>query len=395
MGFNPAYKYLLKMKRKLIRLTETDIVKIVKNLITENTASDTNRLEVNFSGTFPSGQFDEKYLNVSEFKKNMSTILEFVKTHPDAEIEINVIGGESQVKNPKGFEEKGSLAKKRCQIISSKIKESLELNHINLETIQFKVAQPVIGSTPYQRGDDVHRNEYTNEQFIKVVISVVAEDAQPSWCSSQDEGTGRQGDPNNGFVSDYKRYDLKGDVGSIILKFDPVEVPDMFVVRYNNQTYNTGFIGNGDLTYRVKIASVLATHYQGKDKPEHFKGITVSNLEPGAWSEFERAMASDYDTYANFVEDFAPILPIDINKYRNWKQFRRSEEFKKIVWADMTPLINKGSNDIQLVSGYRQLTIPKVRGVSLLELWVVGPMGTTRWRVKFSCEGKPDLKPPK
>jgi hypothetical protein len=375
--------------KKIIRLTESDILKIVNNLLTEDAGND-HRLEVNFSTTFPSGQYDEKYVNMNEFRQKMNAIYEFIRTFPDNKIDIDVIGGESQVSNPKGFEEKGSLAKKRCQIISTKIRESLEYNHVNLENITFRIAQPVIGSTPYQRGDDVHQQVYTNEQFIKVVISVVGEDAAPKWCNSADSGTGKVGDPNNGFVSDYKRYDLKGDVGSIVLKFDPVEVPDMFVVRYNNQTYNTGFIGNADITYRVKIATVLGTHYQGKDMPEHFKGITVSNISAGAWNEFEKDMMANYDSYANFIEDVAPILAIDINKFRNWKQFRRSEEFKKLVWSDMSPAINKGSHDIQMVSGYRQLVIPKMRGVSLLELWVIGTMGTTRWNVKFSCEMRPE-----
>lgn len=374
------------MKKKIIQLKEADIVNIVKTLLSENAASDTNRLEVNFTNTFPSGQFDEKYLNVAEFKKSMDAILQFVNTHQQTQIEITVIGGESQVTNPKGFEEKGSLAKKRCQVISSKIKESLQYNHINVDEITFKVGQPIIGTTPYQRGDDVHQQAYTEEQFIKVVIAVVAEDAAPSWCNSQDEGTGKVGDPNNGFVSDYKRYDLKGDVGSIILKFDPVEVPDMFVVKYDNQTYNTGFIGNADLTYRVKIATVLATHYQGQQMPAHFQGVSLAKISDSAWIEFEKAMMADYDSYANFIEDIAPILPVDMKRYRNWKQFRRSPEFGKLVWSDMTPMINKGSSDIQLVSGYRQLTIPKKRGVSLLEIWVVGPMGSTRWRLKFACE---------
>jgi hypothetical protein len=373
------------MKRKPILLTESDIVSIVSRLLTEN-ASDPNKLEVNFSTTFPSGQFDEKYLNVSEFQKNMKAVLEFVKAHPDVQVEISVIGGESQVTNPKGFEEKGSLATKRCQVIMGKIKDSLQLNHINTENIQFKIAQPVIGQTPYEKGNDVHQDTYTNEQFIKAIITVVAEDKVPTWCSAQDSGTGRVGQPENGFVSDYKRYDLKGDVGSIILKFDPVEVPDMFVVKYDNQVYNTGFVGNADLTYRVKIATVLATYYQGKDVPEHFKGITLSKIDGSAWAEFEKDMMRDYDSYANFIDDISPILPVDINKYRNWKQFRRSEEFGKLVWSDMNPPINKGSHDVTMVQGYRQLTIPKKRGISLLELWVIGTMGSTRYNIKFACE---------
>jgi hypothetical protein len=371
--------------KKAIRLTESDIIDIVKKLLLKE-GTDDHRLEVNFSSTFPSGQFDEKYLNISEFKKKMNAIYEFIQTFPDNQIEINVIGGESQVTNPKGFEEKGSLAKKRCQIIASKIKDSLTMNHVNLENLKFTIAQPVIGSTPYKRGDDVHQQAYTDEQFIRVVISVVGEDQKPSWCSSQDSGTGRVGKPENGFVSDYKRYDLKGDVGSIVLKFDPVEVPDMFIVRYDNQTYNTGFIGNGDLTYRIKIATILATFYQGQDMPEHFKGIQISNISSSAYSEFERAMMADYNTFANFLEDIAPIMPVDQNRYKNWRQFRKSEEFKKLVWSDMTPFINKANNEVQMVDGYRQLTIPKKRGVSLLELWVIGTLGTTRWNLKFSCE---------
>jgi hypothetical protein len=369
-----------------IRLTENDIVRIVKRLLTEN--QDDHKLDINFTSTFPSGQFDEKYINASEFKNKMDAIYHFIQSFQNTKLEITVVGGESQVTNPKEFPEKGSLATKRCQIISQKIKESLQMNHVDLQNITFKVGQPVIGSTPYKKGDNPNQQAYTNEQFIRVTISVVGEDAPPTWCNAADSGSGNVGNPQNGFVADYKRYDLKGDVGSIVLKFDPVVVPDMFVVRYDNQTYNTGFVGDGSIQYRVTIATILGTYYQGKDMPPHFAGVQIAPIQQAAWAEFEKAMG-DQNLYQNFLDDIAPIFKVDPSRYKNFRQFRKSPEFAKLVWSDMTPGINQASHDVQMVDGYRQLTIAKKRGVSLLELWVVGVLGTTRWRLKFGCEQLP------
>jgi hypothetical protein len=89
------------------------------------------------------------------------------------------------------------------------------------------------------------------------------------------------------------------------------------------------------------------------------------------------------------LDDIAPIFKVDPSRYKNFRQFRKSPEFAKLVWSDMTPGINQASHDVQMVDGYRQLTIAKKRGVSLLELWVVGVLGTTRWRLKFGCEQLP------
>ena len=63
------------------------------------------------------------------------------------DLKVVIVAGESQVTNPKGFEQKGSLAKARAQQVEYIINK-LGFNKVTTET--------VVGTTPYQKGDDAN-----------------------------------------------------------------------------------------------------------------------------------------------------------------------------------------------------------------------------------------------
>lgn len=366
------------------RITEADITRLIRKIIKE---AENERVELNFSNTFPSGQYDERYIKMDEFNTKLEPILNFIKTHPKNQIEINVTGGESQVTNPKGFEEKGSLAKKRSQVISDKIKEILQ-SKVDLGNIKFTVGEPVIGQTPYQKGDDPNKQEYTNEQFIKVTISVVGEKEKPNWCSRYLESKGVKGDPTNGFTAKRDVFAVNGDVGKIRMVFDSYTVPDMFVVQYAGKTYHSGFVGNGSEKYTVALGTVLATQYGG-NLHENFANYQTTDIDRGVWSTFQEMMKNK-DDYNEFLDNMSSVMEINKNNVPTWSYFKQSGYYKKLRWKNITPAVNSIAKTAGFTlnqdSGAWELLVPKVKGQDEVILWNIAPLGTTKWRVYFYCE---------
>ncbi len=124
---------------------------------------------VNFQNAFPSGQYNftpeyERIVN-----DNVEKIDQFIKGKNITDFKLVITAGESQVPNPQGFEEKGSLARKRGEVLKGYLDKVLP-NILGLKPT-VEVSQPIIGKTPWvPNKDNKDDPKYVAEQFVKVNV---------------------------------------------------------------------------------------------------------------------------------------------------------------------------------------------------------------------------------
>jgi predicted nucleotide-binding protein (sugar kinase/HSP70/actin superfamily) len=196
---------------------------------------------------------------------------------------IALSAGESQIPNQEEFKEKGSLARKRMEIVETHLKE-LGIPQINISK------KLTIGTTPYVDGDLNDQNSekmklFTSEQFFSVEVTieelttafirdfVIMKYAYDSgnanlvarWATTTFEGTHGV---NN--IIDQKNYDyLTSNLENEKL-YTPENLYKIIVNNLGGENSSTfehwpkiGITpGRGDMKYRVKIFSIK----QGQDE---------------------------------------------------------------------------------------------------------------------------------
>ena len=108
----------------------------------------------NFGENFSSGK--TSLTNKESLVKNINDIKEWTKGKNLKNFKIVITAGESQVTNPQGFENKGSLAQARAKVVKDLV-SNLGFGEIDIET--------KVGETPYKKGDDVNDPKFKAEQF--------------------------------------------------------------------------------------------------------------------------------------------------------------------------------------------------------------------------------------
>jgi len=238
------------MGKKTIRLTEADIEKLVKKVLSEqeeiaNTNQKTLTLP-NFSNLFKIGEYkdvDGKIKQAVEGQK--PKIIQFIKDNPQRlQFAAEIMAGESQITNPKGFEEKGSLALARAKTVSEII------NKVMSELISqgyFNVVVPTIdkvkiGSTKYDRTEFANacgsRKEkmdstecqnylkpYNKEQFITIKVTGKGESLI---CNQELKIDGRKMPPPNFEYIDDKILGVNRDMTGV--KFKGFTIPDRPII---------------------------------------------------------------------------------------------------------------------------------------------------------------------
>lgn len=185
---------------KTLILTENQIRRVIDNIINEQSTNN-SVFTVNFQNAFGSGQYNftpeyEKIVNDAVEK-----IDQFIKNKKITNFKLVISSGESQVPNPEGFSEKGSLARKRAEVLSG------YLNVVLPKILGFKptieIAEPVIGQTKWTSNSNKNDVNYTREQFVNV--NVVLNVDTPKIPSPEN--------PNKGFVINV-RGDEPGNRGA-------------------------------------------------------------------------------------------------------------------------------------------------------------------------------------
>lgn len=126
---------------------------------------------LDFGTFFESGQynFNQNYLKtVSDKVVELSEIIDGKKID---EFQITIIPGESQVPNQSPFQQKGSLANKRAEVLKDYLEKVLP--NILGFTPKISIESPVIGSTEWNPKKGKDAPEYKQEQFLKVRIDFI------------------------------------------------------------------------------------------------------------------------------------------------------------------------------------------------------------------------------
>jgi len=153
--------------KRVIKLTESDLERIVKKVIREQVQTQSKSFSV--GNSFPSAQF--KIQNSKYIDDAIEQIRSIISKYPNnTNFSVGVNAGESRVPNPKGFEE-GELAKARANEVLNYVKSKIS----DLENVNLSEPKLSIGKTPWDPKKGKDAEEYTKEQFVNLVLNIVGE----------------------------------------------------------------------------------------------------------------------------------------------------------------------------------------------------------------------------
>lgn len=167
--------------KKVIKLTESDLEKIISKVISEQRFVDVpgktpeqGSQTFEFGEVFPSAQF--KIQDSSTLKQKVDNIKSFLSKYPeDQQFILKVNAGESKVPNPKGFEEVGSLARARANELKNILQKELQ------GVVEFEFENPAIstGTTEWDPKKGKNHPDYTKEQFVNLVVNASGKKPAP------------------------------------------------------------------------------------------------------------------------------------------------------------------------------------------------------------------------
>jgi hypothetical protein len=200
-------------------------------------------------------------------------IEEFIKNSGGKNFVVNVSAGESNVTNPKGFEEKGSLALARANSVKQYFQE-LFPELIKNGTLVIKnpvnVSEVVIGKTPYDKTKGDNKNpekikQYKKEQFVTFDVQGSGEVGNvKSICDWSASITGKTGDAAKNYITANDKLQGKG-----LLTFDTGSIPDRMIVKNKKGVIvqDTGYVATaphqyGDFKYVPLYVAELTKLYK-------------------------------------------------------------------------------------------------------------------------------------
>lgn len=150
-------------KNRILNLHES----ATKNLYIIKEQTETKKT-INFGDTFASGQSELTPEFQSSVSAKVKEITEFIKGQNLKSANIIIQPGESRVTNQPPFTSEGSLARARANSIMN------YLNGVLPNLLSFKpnitIREPLIGTTPYVKGNDKNDPRYRAEQFVNVIV---------------------------------------------------------------------------------------------------------------------------------------------------------------------------------------------------------------------------------
>lgn len=184
--------------KKVIRLTEADIENIVRRVIKEQEQSSVENVNQsvldlpNFNNLFPIGQYEDTDGKIkAAIDSQKPKIIEFIQQNPqNPEFTAQINSGESQITNPAGFKQKGSLALARAKTVSTLLKDTMSdlIADGYFTIIEPTLEEVKIGTTPYSSSEFVkacgankekmqsaeckeYLKPYNEEQFVNIKVS--------------------------------------------------------------------------------------------------------------------------------------------------------------------------------------------------------------------------------
>ena len=205
-------------------------------------------LNIEFGSTFKSGQYKPDQNAVkSKIEGELKPWIKNAKSKNAkmSGIKIVISAGESQVTNPEGFEEKGSLASARQKQLYSTL-NNIKKNDPYLKEVEFvfKKGKVDIGETKYTKGvDDPRDKKYEEEQYVNVVVDAIADIVEQACKLIIPKKQYSQGEESNNWIVpefNKKKFNIPGK-GKFNLFVDAFAVPDRVVIEYNDKTYDSGY----------------------------------------------------------------------------------------------------------------------------------------------------------
>lgn len=217
---------------------------------TTKSSSDTVFPKQNLQNKFKFGEYQSD--NVKNFIAGLKPkIEEFIKNSGGKNFVVNISAGESNVTNPQGFEEKGSLALARANSVKEYFQElfpELIKNGTLIIKTPKDVSEVVFGKTLYDKTKGDNKNPkkielYNKEQFVDFDIQGTGQVRDINsidicqWLGKKvDAGKGKE---QFDYVLTNQKLFGNGDI-----IFDTGTIPDRLVVLNNSNaiTQDTGYV---------------------------------------------------------------------------------------------------------------------------------------------------------
>ena len=157
------------MSRRLL-ITESQLEYIINNI--GRLDEQVTKKDLDFSETFASGKHELSDIDQSQIDSIINDVLSFINDHPNKKYVINIVGSESLVPNPPGFETPGSLAEERVKNIVNYIENKLGKYK---DLVEFKT-EAILGGPEWDTEKGKNHKDYTAHQYIKGDISLIKDE---------------------------------------------------------------------------------------------------------------------------------------------------------------------------------------------------------------------------
>lgn len=358
--------------------------------------------KTNLGNQFEFGKYESDMV-----KKSLSNlkpqIESFIKSSDASKFVVNITAGESQVTNPKGFEEKGSLALARANSVK-KYFEELFPELIKQGTLVINSPQSTsdvtIGKTPYnklqsQSYKEKYGKEYSAEQFVNFDITgegtkTTTTTKTKLLCNTSPLNAG--GGyllPKNNYTKMYDKT-LGAGEGNVFISFETYYQPDIIYFEYNGKTYGDAmFRGDSSDEYRIFLGTALMAIYKGGPLPAQFGNTTYERIDMNDQRLYNALPAMrDWSLENSFRNTFSVGSPARNVDYMDaFEEFDKDGRRGKLIktlgpnfpWGIVTSKI--GDSVVKNLG-----PIPKVEGIDNIKVVNVCPVGTTQWKINFNCK---------
>lgn len=362
--------------------------------------------ETNIGNFFKMGEYESDLVK-QQILNLRPNIEEFMKNSDAQKFNISITAGESQIKNPKAFETKGSLALARANSVKTYFEENFkDLIDKGILTINSpaNTEEVSIGQTEYKANsadpDNVNHKfyldnkpKYDSEQFVKFTLKGEGTKATlavpPTYiCDFKTEARGGVSYKENNFLYSAFTIDISSmpNGSKFDVSFKPEFVPDMMICSTQSETKSTGFIG--ELWWADKLATILGNAF-GANVPAPLP----SNIVPvdtktmlAYYENGDGTQAKNFKDWFQHTLDYVDYSksPKNIIKQIKWWRFDGNIPIDSKCRPDSTAV---GDNRYWTGNIGKTLNFTKNSGDTSLTIYVYSPIGSTVWRIMGGCEG--------
>jgi len=371
-----------------ILLNEQNIGAIDSYLNQQNEKIKTKEYPV--TNSFASGQY--RITNTESLDNAIQDMMKEIQSKPNIEFYVIIESSESKVPNrsatfnPEDLKpgqkqlEQGDLSRLRLEKTEQYIKSKIP--NIIIEKKDLGAQGPDWTGKPTDTPETIKQlarsEEYSRHQYVKIILYAKGEkNTQIKICDYKDESIGGYGVPNNNFIVGNPIVKDMGDgQGKIVFKFDPVKVPDIFIVEYNGKSYSTKLIGDDAIYYRLAYGTIIGNYYFDKEKPWWFKELK--------YKEIDRRLALDYIKRYSGQSDISDYTHVFGQKYKDLKSLYSSNDIKPFM-LDAGQIQPYNTDSKSWSESNWAITIDKSYSVNIVKFYTIGVIGQTRWTLQTEC----------